>query len=262
MCYLRHSGRMQQSPQDGIETGWKGPDCGGSGPSPPPPPASRTRCATNVATAADCFAQARALRGLENATFTTKAVENNAVPAGCSVMSAMHASASGTAIAATAVFNSNNESSACCGISSTSEVSGIVAALQGKVSMKLRISGGGGGGGGRGEGEEEGDGANSSSLVTVTLSGPATTWFGVGFNAMLMSDNPYAIIADGHGGIMERKLADQAPGIQLPKSVDVVSNVVVNGVRTVILTRSVTKSPPSTSFWVNLVGHLWGAPPP
>ena len=54
---------------------------------------------------------------------------------------------------------------------------------------------------------------------------------------MLMSDNPYAIVCDGNGDVTERKLSDQAPGVQLAPSVAVVSNTVTDGVRTVVVTR-------------------------
>ena len=53
-----------------------------------------------------------------------------------------------------------------------------------------------------------------------------------------MSDMPYAIIADGNGGVMERKLAYQSGGVPLAATVTVVSNTVVGGVRTVVLNRA------------------------
>jgi hypothetical protein len=53
-----------------------------------------------------------------------------------------------------------------------------------------------------------------------------------------MSDLPYAIIVNGTGGIMERRLGDHDSGRQLATTVEVVSNTVVNGVRTVVMTRA------------------------
>ena len=55
-----------------------------------------------------------------------------------------------------------------------------------------------------------------------------------------MKDLPYAIIVDGDGHVTERKLSDHGPGTQLMTSVRVSSNTVVDGVRTVILSRPVT----------------------
>jgi len=77
----------------------------------------------------------------------------------------------------------------------------------------------------------------SEDIATITLEGPATVWYGVGFNAQVMKDAPWAIIVDGHGGVTERKLADQSPGTLLNSSVTVVSNTVSGANRTVVMTR-------------------------
>ena len=53
-----------------------------------------------------------------------------------------------------------------------------------------------------------------------------------------MSDNPYAIIIDGSGTVTEMKLGNHDGGRAVSKSVQVVSNQVENGIRTVVLTRS------------------------
>lgn len=63
-------------------------------------------------------------------------------------------------------------------------------------------------------------------------------WFGVGFNAKAMGDAPWTVIVDGAGRVTERKLGNHNPGTQLSRSVDVLSNTVTAGNRTVILTRS------------------------
>lgn len=73
--------------------------------------------------------------------------------------------------------------------------------------------------------------------VKITMTGPSTVWFGVGFDAANMADLPYAIIVDGAGAIVEQKMADHGPGELLDPSVKVVSNAVVAGSRTVVLTR-------------------------
>ena len=56
--------------------------------------------------------------------------------------------------------------------------------------------------------------------VTLTLSGPADVWFGVGFGASTMNDKPYAIIVDGNGKVTERKLENHGPGTLLANSVN------------------------------------------
>jgi hypothetical protein len=82
-------------------------------------------------------------------------------------------------------------------------------------------------------------GGNSSSVATLTLTGPADVWFGVGLNASTMSDQPYAlIVAGGTGSVTERRLVDEGPGTELsPASAAVVSNDVdaKTNTRTVVL---------------------------
>ena len=84
----------------------------------------------------------------------------------------------------------------------------------------------------------------AKDLVTITLTGPAAVWFGVGFNAQVMKDGPWAIIveapstATGAPVVSERKLADQNSGVALASSIKVVSTSVKNGRRTIVATRA------------------------
>lgn len=80
------------------------------------------------------------------------------------------------------------------------------------------------------------DGA--AKLVTITMSGPAAFWFGVGFNASKMADLPYTIIVDGNGNVQERKLADHDEGAVLTPSLRVLNSSVSGGLRTVVLQRA------------------------
>ena len=73
--------------------------------------------------------------------------------------------------------------------------------------------------------------------ATLTITGPATVWFGVGFNATSMADRPWTVVVDGDGNVTERHLAFHDPGTALPPSVRVVSNTVQGGKRTVVLSR-------------------------
>jgi hypothetical protein len=74
--------------------------------------------------------------------------------------------------------------------------------------------------------------------ATFELTGPDGVWFGVGFNAKTMGDEPWTVIVDGAGEVTERKLGNHMPGMQLPRSAHVLSNTVTAGNRTVILTRT------------------------
>ena len=56
--------------------------------------------------------------------------------------------------------------------------------------------------------------------ATLTISGPADVWFGVGFGASTMNDKPYAIIVDGNGEVTERKLENHGPGTLLANSIN------------------------------------------
>ena len=79
----------------------------------------------------------------------------------------------------------------------------------------------------------------TTGTATITLTGNATNWFGVGFGASAMKQEPWTIIVEGgaNGGVSERKLANDDPGTQLPKSITLISNTVANGMRTVVLSR-------------------------
>lgn len=81
--------------------------------------------------------------------------------------------------------------------------------------------------------------AEKTGVATLTLAGPAGVWYGIGLGAQAMKDSPNAIIVLGNGTVFEQKLVNQGAGSRLPTSVTVVSNTVVGGVRTVVLTRGV-----------------------
>lgn len=78
--------------------------------------------------------------------------------------------------------------------------------------------------------------------ATLTLSGPADAWFGVGLDAVQMSDQPYTLIVNSTG-VYERKIgtcgseAEHCPGDALASSLTVLSTQVASNVRTVVVTR-------------------------
>jgi len=50
----------------------------------------------------------------------------------------------------------------------------------------------------------------TSEMATITITGPADVWFGVGIYADAMGDHPYTIVVDGNGAVTERKLGDHS----------------------------------------------------
>jgi len=76
--------------------------------------------------------------------------------------------------------------------------------------------------------------------ATITLTGPADVWFGVGFGARAMADAPWTVIVDGSGKVSERKLADHAGGTEIQSTVTVVSTHTEGGQRTVVVSRSLS----------------------
>ena len=102
--------------------------------------------------------------------------------------------------------------------------------------------------------------------ATITLSGPAGLWFGVGLDARSMADQPYALIVDGHGRVSERRLANHGPGVQLPPSARIVSSVSSGGRRTVVLSRGVAgaspqhASLPTTAGALNIIAAVGSTP--
>ena len=73
----------------------------------------------------------------------------------------------------------------------------------------------------------------------INITGPDGKWFAVGLGAktFTMSDQPYTIVIDGSGTVSELKLGNHDGGQKIAKSIEIVSNKVVNGQRTVSLTR-------------------------
>eukprot|EP00927_Polykrikos_kofoidii_P073649 TRINITY_DN6966_c0_g1_i1.p1 TRINITY_DN6966_c0_g1~~TRINITY_DN6966_c0_g1_i1.p1 ORF type:complete len:879 (+),score=78.58 TRINITY_DN6966_c0_g1_i1:64-2700(+) len=98
--------------------------------------------------------------------------------------------------------------------------------------------------------------SRKDSVANITITGPDGAWFGIGFGATQMSDEPYAIIVDGHGLVTERKLGNHAPGDVLTKSVSVLANSVIAGIRTVSLTRSAAGATQDHFTFPNAPGSL------
>jgi len=170
-------------------------------------------CQYTVANASECFAAAVDFPGLSaNASITTKTVSDDTLPKGCSV------SASSDGNKAQFVFNTMVSSTIVC---EANEVAGSVSAF---VTLGLHLT---------------------DALATVTMTGPEGVWFGVGFNATLMADLPYAIVVDGvTGNVSEHKMGNHAEGTVLASTVKVVSNTVSGSMRTVVVTRPLAGATP------------------
>jgi hypothetical protein len=166
-------------------------------------------CTALIQTDSECFAAAQSVFG--NATnFSYASAPNRSLPIACSVAAANFG-------AVDVHFNPSSVAAAAgCGEG--------VKVLRGQMASLVTL-------------DAEMDLA--TAMVTLTLKGPSAVWFGVGFNASAMADNPWAIIVDGNGTITERSLLTQNPGTLLPKSsVEVVSSSVTDGLRTVVLRRA------------------------
>ena len=169
-------------------------------------------CAHSIDSADACFAAAVAAVGAA-ATVHTEEGASDAVAAGCTVTYGGGASAK-------AFFNTRSESTACCGAG--------VAALRGEASSLVDVAL-----------------VLGRDNVTITLTGPSSVWFGVGFFAQAMEEKPYALIVDGvNGSVTERQLASHmgsaaSPGgaVLKPRSITVLQSSVVAGRRTIVLTR-------------------------
>ena len=73
----------------------------------------------------------------------------------------------------------------------------------------------------------------SDSDVTLILTGPKHSWFGIALNATIMADTPYAIIVENEK-VEERHLGNHAQGTKLKQqSITLLENTVIGNLRTV-----------------------------
>ena len=165
---------------------------------------TKNTCDTIINATSACFDAAKTL-GVDG-NVTTRVVHDPSSPPGCSLISTPEGNFQLT-------FNKDLGSQACCGANA---IAGVKSSL---VKLSLNVT---------------------TEEVTITMTGPDKVWFGVGFDASLMVERPYTIVVDGKGGVTERKLNNHAAGSILTTSVKVVSNVVFNGTRTVVLSRAAT----------------------
>ena len=166
-------------------------------------------CAQELADAPACFKAAKHI-GLADMNVTTAQGLSDKLPSGCSVR--VNASSKSAQL----FFNGNNRSLAGCGGPGHS-ITGRQETALATLGLLMDPVG---------------------NNVTITISGPADVWFGIGFDTQYMANAPYTIVVDGKGGVTERVLGEHVAGILLNRSVDLAGHVVQDGIRTVTLTRS------------------------
>lgn len=190
-------------------------------------------CTATISSASECF---KAIANIAT-VFSTSTVNNFSLPYGCIIEPLLDGASYN------AIFNTANSTQPCGTNAPLPILSGKQVSL---IDISIAVH------------------TEVPSVTTITLSGPATVWFGVGFNAGQMADLPYAIIVDGNGEVSERKLADHGAGTVLNTTVTVVSNTVISGVRTVVLSRSTLinsldyyafPTQPATIAFINAIGN-------
>lgn len=174
------------------------------------------KCANPIGSSHECFGAATQFIGASGNTFDNFEISNTSMPAGCSVTNDPQNS-----LNYFVYFNSAASSTACGG--SNVVLSGATASL---VNLQVNMD-------------------SEKDLVTISMTGPSSVWYGVGFGAQAMKDAPWAIIADGSGKVEEYKLSDQGTANKLlTPSLTVKSNTVANGNRTIVVTRSLKGAGP------------------
>ena len=168
---------------------------------------STATCPTAVEKAEDCYASAAEVGIAASKISRNQTVDSPTLPAGCSVLN--------NGKSYTVSFNTHASTAKCGASTGKPRVQGSMKSL---TQFAVDLDG-------------------SSDVATLTMTGPATVWFGVGLGAQVMKDAPNAIIVSGNGTVFEQKLGDQQAGKGLPLSVKVTSNTVANGLRTVVMTR-------------------------
>jgi len=181
------------------------------------------KCDGAVQNASECFSGARQVVQADN--FSTKEISDPANPLGCFVLPHTDGGAD-------IIWNTGKglAGKGLAGQAYDLQDSQVVAFVHSQVNLTV---------------------AMESGTVTITMVGPADKWFGTGFGSDTMcmhkqsdecpTGGPYAIVVIGDK-IIERKLGFHGPGTVLEPSVTVKTNVVQDGNRRVVLTRSLDGS--------------------
>jgi len=188
-----------------------------------------TQCSHKLMSKSECLSAEDALF---NFTKQVSEVDTTDLPSGCLISLRK----SEDDIVADVVYNKNTQSTIQCGdedgaatVLGTRSLEELGVEVSVEITKPTDQRGGG-------KGKRFGGRRFATGQVTITLTGPADVYYAVGFNAKAMGDLPYTIVVTP-SGVSERKLGNHAPGDELPPTVNVVSNMVSDGRRTVVLTR-------------------------
>ena len=147
------------------------------------------KCAQPILTFQECFHAAATLIGAGgDHFFDNRTASDSTQPAGCSVTVDAK-----KPLAVQVLFNELGDASTGCGRGAqlvAAEVESLV-----RVSVALNAT---------------------ADRAELTLEGPAAAWFGAGFGAHAMADEPWTLVVDGTGVVTERKLANHAAASSSP----------------------------------------------
>jgi hypothetical protein len=109
----------------------------------------------------------------------------------------------------------------------------------------------------------------AKDLVTLTLQGPSDVWYGAGFGyhhvstggadpsvGVSMIGTNWTVVILGDGTVTERHLGNHEAGTEIPTTVNVSSNTVIAGTRTVVLTRSIKGATSDDFFFDSTANQL------
>lgn len=182
-------------------------------------------CGEAIRSFHECFHAAAITMAGGGRSFVNKTMNTIDLPAGCTASTKLDAP-----LEVEVVFNSRTDGTAACA-AGTAAIVGSADVVNSTVSVSVR---------------------SFEGTVTITLVGPSSVWFGVGFGASSMPEQPWTVIVDGRGAITERKLGNHNAGTILSPSVKLISSTVSGDRRKVIMSRPLTgRTKDYYSFEVN-----------
>jgi hypothetical protein len=175
-------------------------------------------CAGPIHNVSECILAAAQV--ISSTNYTTQTVEDETLPTGCSASLEEDGSLQ-------VIWNTATQPDEKPEINKTERVVGVALSALVNITLSLETT-------------------ETTDAVEIILTGPADSWFGVGFDTDSMcihmesdecpSGGPYAIVVYDDR-VEERKLGFHGPGTVLSDSIEVTWNKVQHGTRTVHLTR-------------------------
>ena len=161
-------------------------------------------CAARITSEAAC---AEAVAATGASVSSSRRVEDGSLPAGCIMRPDQTTKAD--KMTYTAVYNTAEASTSTCNVPDGGSSPNVTALRGGSRlgDLELTLS-------------------HDTKSINISVTGPSDVWFGFGFGAAAMKDQPYAVIVDGEGAVTERKLADHSPG-QAPSNTNKISKTIM-----------------------------------